>query len=115
MDPSLSGRVALAGIGETAIGALPGRTYLQLQAEAVLAALEDAGLRREDVDAVFTNLPIRNPTSMSAEHLIEYLHLPARVASTMDAHGAGAVLQIQHAAAMIAAGLCRVAVCVVAR
>ena len=42
MDPSLSGRVALAGIGETAIGALPGRTYLQLQAEAVLAALEDA-------------------------------------------------------------------------
>lgn len=115
MSPGLSGRVALAGIGETAIGTLPGRTYLQLQAEAVLAALEDAGLRREDVDAVFTNLPIRNPTSMSAEHLIEYLRLPARVASTMDAHGAGAVLQIQHAAAMIAAGLCRVAVCVVAR
>ena len=67
------------------------------------------------MDAVFTNLPIRNPTSMSVEHLIEYLRLPARVASTMDAHGAGALLQIQHAAAMIAAGLCHVAVCVGAR
>ena len=39
MGPGLSGRVALAGIGEMAIGTLPGRTYLQLQAEAVLNLL----------------------------------------------------------------------------
>ena len=36
--------IAIAGIGESKVGRVPGRTALQLQTDATLAALEDAAV-----------------------------------------------------------------------
>ncbi|MFC4535511.1 lipid-transfer protein [Sphaerisporangium dianthi] len=51
---SLSGRTAVAGIGATEFSKESGRTELQLAAEAVFAALDDAGLSPSDVDGLVT-------------------------------------------------------------
>ena len=50
----LSGRAAIAGIGQTEFSKESGRTELQLACEAVQAALDDAGLRADDVDGLVT-------------------------------------------------------------
>ena len=50
----LSGRTAIAGIGQTEFSKESGRTELQLACEAVLAAIDDAGLDAADVDGLVT-------------------------------------------------------------
>jgi 8-oxo-dGTP pyrophosphatase MutT (NUDIX family) len=50
----LSGRAAIAGIGATEFSKNSGRSELQLAAEAVRAALADAGLAPSDVDGLVT-------------------------------------------------------------
>src|SRR5262249_30283469 len=50
----LSGRTAIAGIGQTEFSKESGRTELQLACESVLAAVEDAGLEAADVDGLVT-------------------------------------------------------------
>ena len=48
----LSGKAAIAGIGATDFSKDSGRSELQLAAEAVRAALQDAGLEPSDVDGL---------------------------------------------------------------
>ena len=50
---------AIVGIGETKLGLRPGWSALELQAEAVMAAVADAGLGLDDVDALFNLGPTR--------------------------------------------------------
>src|SRR5437763_1400948 len=50
----LSGRAAIAGIGQTPFTKDSGRSELQLACEAVKAALDDAGLAPADVDGFVT-------------------------------------------------------------
>jgi len=52
--PKLSGAAAIAGIGQTEFSKNSGRTEIQLAAEAVRAAILDAGLRPADVDGLVT-------------------------------------------------------------
>ncbi len=51
---SLSGKAAIAGIGATDFSKNSGRSELRLAAEAVLDALDDAGLKPSDVDGLVT-------------------------------------------------------------
>ncbi len=51
---SLSGKAAIAGIGATDFSKNSGRSELRLAAEAVLDALDDAGLTPADVDGMVT-------------------------------------------------------------
>jgi len=50
----LAGRAAIAGIGQTEFSKESGRTELQLACEAVLAAVDDAGVDPADVDGLVT-------------------------------------------------------------
>ena len=50
----LSGKAAIAGIGATDFSKDSGRSELRLAAEAVLDALDDAGLAPSDVDGLVT-------------------------------------------------------------
>jgi 3-oxoacyl-[acyl-carrier-protein] synthase III len=50
----LSGRTAIAGIGQTEFSKESGRTELQLACESVRSALDDAGLEPADVDGLVT-------------------------------------------------------------
>src|SRR3954447_16973047 len=54
MPGELSGKAAIAGIGATDFSKNSGRSELRLAAEAVLDALEDAGLTPGDVDGMVT-------------------------------------------------------------
>ena len=64
---TLSGKTAIAGVGNTAFGKLPGRSAWSLQTEAVKRALDDAGLEKEDVDGLLTAPPLAEPLLLHAE------------------------------------------------
>ena len=79
---------------------------LEIQAISARAALEDAGLRRADVDGVFT---AAGPSGTGPLPFLDYLDLnPAYVDGT-SVGGASFVFHVRHAMAAIAEGRCRVA------
>lgn len=98
--------IAVVGIGESAQGAVPERSVLQLQSDAIHAALADAGLSVRDIDAVFcTGLP-RYPSLMVAE----YNGIgPVLYSDSTEAGGASFEFYVEHACAALAAGLCSTA------
>ena len=55
----LRGQTAVVGVGLTKFGDLPGKTHLELLAEASYAALDDAGLKLTDVDGLFVSSLVR--------------------------------------------------------
>src|SRR5437660_10230596 len=109
---SISGKTAIAGLGVTAFGKLPGRSAWSLQTEAVKRALDDAGLEKEDVDGLLTAPPLAEPLLLHAEQLGGKLGLRANYLSQKFIGGATAVALVAEAAMAIQAGLCEVAVCV---
>ncbi len=54
MERNISDRAAIVGIGSTEFSKDSGRSELSLAAEAVKAALDDAGLKPTDVDGMVT-------------------------------------------------------------
>src|ERR1700738_3244199 len=54
---SLSGKAVIAGIGATAFGALPERSTLSMNVEALRMALADAGVEKDAVDALWVKYP----------------------------------------------------------
>ena len=50
---ALKDKVAISGVGLT-VGSFPGRTPASLATEAFRMALDDAGMKREDVDGIFS-------------------------------------------------------------
>ncbi|HVL32223.1 MAG TPA: thiolase family protein, partial [Actinomycetota bacterium] len=109
---SISGATAIAGVGTTAFGKLPGRSSWSLQAEAVARALEDAGLGKDDIDGLFTEPPFSEPLLLHGHNLGRYLGLKTNYLSTISIGGATAITLVQQAAMAVHAGLCEVAVCV---
>lgn len=105
----MRGRVSIVGIGEAGMGAAPDRTFLQITAEAALTALADAGLTPRDVDGVLCarsgNL---TGADMPSVEIAEYLGIAPRYTDSTLAGGASALIHVEHAAAAIMAGLCRV-------
>lgn len=109
---SLSGKTAIAGVGVTAFGKLPGRSAWSLQTEAVRRAIEDAGLSKDDVDGLLTAPPLSEPLLLHAELLGGKLGLRTNYLSQKFIGGASAVAIVAEAAMAVEAGLCQVAVCV---
>jgi acetyl-CoA acetyltransferase len=103
---TLKQRVAITGIGETRYVRAPGsgRSSLALQLEAALCAIEDAGLRPQDIDGV---IPF-SIGPMIAEDFIVNLGLPdLNYSAITPLGGASPVAALQAAGAAIAAGICR--------
>lgn len=96
-------KVALVGVDESdELGYLPHKVALQLHAEAARNALADAGLKKDEVDGLFT-------AGVSTAVVAEYLGLRPRYTDTTTVGGASFLMHVEHAAAAIAAGLCQVA------
>ena len=53
-EEPLERRAIISGIGQSAVGRRLGRPAIDLTVESALAAIEDAGLRREDIDGITT-------------------------------------------------------------
>ncbi|MFC4588252.1 lipid-transfer protein [Sphaerisporangium corydalis] len=105
---SLSGRTAVAGIGATEFSKASGRTELQLAAEAVFAALDDAGLSPSEVDGLVTYTQDSNQEiSVAREVGIGDLSFFSRVH-----YGGGAACgTVMHAAMAVATGAASTVVC----
>ena len=111
--PALSRDIVIAGIGETKVGRLTGMSSVEIQALAVLAALDDAGVALRDLDGLINLDPYATPNSMFSSTLAEYLGLKPRFLSTVDVGGTvTGMTMIQQAAWAIEAGHCDLCVCV---
>ena len=51
--PTYNGRIAIVGVAESDYGRVPNMTELQLHAQALQRVLEDSGLPKKEIDAVF--------------------------------------------------------------
>ncbi|OKJ61164.1 lipid-transfer protein [Streptomyces sp. CB02009] len=104
----LGGRAAVAGIGATAFSKDSGRSELSLAAEAVRAALDDAGLTPADVDGMVTFTMDTNPEITVAQASgIGELSFFSRV----HYGGGAACATVQQAALAVATGVAEVVVC----
>jgi acetyl-CoA acetyltransferase len=92
------GDIAVVGAAETTeLGVIPGKSMIQLHADAAHNALADAGLRASDVDGIATG----GPLPMEVSH---YLGIRPRWADNTMVGGCSFMLHVRHAAAAIAAG-----------
>lgn len=106
----------IVGVGESAaVGVVPGKSSLMLHAEAALAALADAGLRKEDVDGVLTNESYLDYHVRHSMAFAEYFGIPASarmITSIPLGSGASSGLFVHYAANAIRAGQCEVVLAV---
>ncbi len=102
--------MAIVGAADTAVGVLPGRTPMELCAEAALAAVADAGLEPGEVDGLLTCNAMAQPLMYHAEALAEYLQLFPRYCLAVGAGGGTTFSVIHHAASAIVTGMADVVV-----
>jgi acetyl-CoA acetyltransferase len=95
----LGERVAIVGAAESDYGKVPGRTELDLHAEAAQRALDDAGLGAADVDGLFavTQEYIRSPT----QTISEYLGLRPTYEDSTAVGGSSFEVLVEHAMAAL--------------
>src|SRR5580704_2536160 len=107
MNKVLQDATAIVGIGQTEFSKAAGRSETQLAAEAIVAALNDAGLAVSDVDGLgsYTIDPV------DETELVRSLGIPQiDFSSRVPYGGGGSQGVILHAAAAIAAGVADVVV-----
>ncbi len=103
---------AIAGVGESALGVVPGLDALQLQRAAAEAALQDAGLELSDVDGLLTT-PIRVAQwAMPVGMVAQELGLRPGYLATLDVAGASGTAMVHHAAMAVATGQASTVLCV---
>jgi acetyl-CoA acetyltransferase len=103
---------AIVGIGETAVGRQPGRTAVDLQAEAVITACADAGVSVGDLDGLFDLGPYSRPFPMFSASLNEYLGIRLKRQGTIDVGGILSPLHmLNNAIAAIERGECSLVAC----
>lgn len=101
----LSGRVAIVGAYDTAVGVVPGRTPMELCVDAALGALDDAGLERGAVDGLVTCNAMAQPLLYHAEAAAEYIGIRPRYCLAAGAGGGTTFSIIHHAASAIVTGM----------
>lgn len=110
---SLKNSGLIVGIGETAVGKHPGRSALDLQAEAVQKALADAGIEKNKIDAIYALGSYIEPTQLHGLGVAEYLGIQPRFQENVDVGGTVAFMSmILSAFAAIEEGRINIAVCV---
>jgi acetyl-CoA acetyltransferase len=105
-------RAAIAGIGESRVGKVPGRSALQLQADAALAAAADAGIELAQVDGLITT-PLRvERWNMPCGVVAAALGIRPRFLATEDLAGASGAAMVHHAVMAVESGQCETVLCV---
>ncbi|MFC1823440.1 thiolase family protein [Thermodesulfobacteriota bacterium] len=108
---SIKDKYCIVGAATTKFGRLPGMTALNLTAQAAKMAIEDAGLKKNEVDAVFCKYQTSGFRHQWAHKVAESLGIQPKMAATVDQAGATNVGLVQYAVASIEAGLIDTAVC----
>lgn len=110
---SLRGAAAIVGAAEIPPRRhTPGHTTLGMIARAGAAAVADAGLEPRDVDGLLVGPQVGETPQHVPATVAEYLGLQPTFADLVDLGGATGAGMVWRAAAAIAAGMCRTALCV---
>jgi acetyl-CoA acetyltransferase len=106
----LRSRSAIIGVGATCYSRSSTKSSLALTAEALKAALADAGLSHDDVDGIATHLG--TPYGDDYDRMAYGLGLNIRHAAQYFTHGRFVTLTLQNAAITVATGLADVVACI---
>ena len=103
---------AIVGVGASEFGRGLPDSQLGLAAKALRAALDDCGLRREDIDGLSIHLGW--PLGLDYDRVADGLGLSIRYVNQTWLHGRFVCSALQHAALAVSAGLADVVACVTA-
>ncbi|HVZ43584.1 MAG TPA: thiolase family protein [Ramlibacter sp.] len=110
---SMRDRCAITGVGATPQGKLPGSTALTLAVDAFKRALDDSGLKKDDIDGLLTFSGQTAPEGQQNYLRVgETLGINPRWTGTMYMGGATAGALVQQAALAIDAGMATHVACV---
>ncbi len=101
----LRGAAAIAGVGESAIGRVEGKSGVRLAIDAARAAMEDAGLALGDIDGLLVTPVFVKSWPRQANVFAEFLGVKPRWAMTYQNSGASACSMVGTAAAAVHSGL----------
>jgi acetyl-CoA C-acetyltransferase len=101
--------VYVAGAFEHPTREAPDKSTMQLHAEVAKGALDDADLKKDDVDGYFTAGIPEYESGLSPLIMADYLGLDPSYADTTDFGGSSYVSHVGHAASAIRDGRCDVA------
>ena len=104
---SMKGKAYIVGAWEHPTRKAPDISLAQLHAECAKGAIEDAGLRKDDIDGYFC--ASGDTPGMGGVNMIDYLGLKLRHYDGTDSGGSSYNLHVGHAVQAIAAGKCNVA------
>lgn len=115
MDKDLKGKAAISGLGITEQGRVYGHDAAWFACEAVKLAIEDSGLRKDEIDGLLVNQGVTPLPGLGGIDLQNHLGLTdLRLLSSMNAGGATASMMVQYAVMSIAHGMANNVVCVFA-
>ena len=106
-------QAAIAGVGASRQGKLPGESPLSLATEALRAALDDSGIKKSEIDGLLTMPGTTSPEG--PKHYLavgEHLGIDPRFTGSMSMGGATAGALVQQAAMAISTGLASVVLCI---
>jgi acetyl-CoA acetyltransferase len=113
---SMKGKAAIAGLGITEMGRIYGHDSNWFAGEAIRLAVEDAGLRKDDIDGLLINAGITNNApgglSLTLQNYLGFNNL--RLLNHMNAAGSTASQMVQYASFAVVNGLANYVVCVFA-
>ncbi len=105
---TLRNQAAIVGVGESDIGKLPDMTGLGLNAQAAKRALDNAGLKPQDIDGLLTAYSFTEPYFMLGSVLAEYLGIKPGYGASVVVGGASPAVMLHHAAQAVATGAAEV-------
>lgn len=111
----LRAKAAITGLGITPMGRIYGHSADWFAAEAIRLAVEDAGLRKEDIDGLLVNQGVTPMSGMGGLGIQNHLGLTnLKLLASMNVGGATANIMVQAAAFWVIFGLATNVVCVFA-
>ncbi len=108
----ISGKFAIAGVGESQFGRRLGRSGMALQLEAITRALADAGLDKSQLDGLIVRPSHTEPQFNYSAVLAGRLGIQPTYYTDVALSGASSTSMIMDAVAALNAGLCTTIVCV---
>jgi acetyl-CoA acetyltransferase len=105
--PTIRGKAAIVGIGQSDVGRVPGKSVLALAAQAAKVAMAEAGVTRTEIDGVLTSAAFAAPFHRFSVAFSEYMGIAPTFSNTLQVSGATAATMFNIAAAAIAGGLAK--------
>lgn len=112
MTAFLKDRYAIVGIGQSPIGKVRELSDYGLQLTAVKNALDDAGLKKQDIDGLITHSHLLGAVRVHHQRVAERLGINTDFGLSVSSGGATSGLMVQVAIAAIEAEFCTTVLCI---